>query len=161
VRSRIARRSSVLEELGTFLVTQHLPSSELNTALRKVGKDWNFDTLKFSETAGSPVHHMGMHLFKRFNLKQTYSIKTTTLTDFLKAIESGYFGNSYHNATHAADVMSSMFFFIERSILLDNMSEVDILASIIATLGHDIGHPGLNNRYMVNSKDDIALRYND
>ena len=35
------------------------------------------------------------------------------------------------------------------------------MAAVIAALGHDVGHPGVNNRYLVNSSDYLAIRYND
>lgn len=35
------------------------------------------------------------------------------------------------------------------------------MASIIAALGHDVGHPGVTNRFLVNNRDDIAIQYND
>ena len=38
---------------------------------------------------------------------------------------------------------------------------MDILATIIAALGHDIAHPAFTNRFLVNNHDIIAIRYND
>ena len=35
------------------------------------------------------------------------------------------------------------------------------ISCLIASLGHDIGHPGLTNRYLIASKHTLALRYND
>lgn len=32
---------------------------------------------------------------------------------------------------------------------------------MLAALSHDIGHPGLTNRYLISSKNELALRYND
>lgn len=32
---------------------------------------------------------------------------------------------------------------------------------ILAAVAHDIGHPGVTNRYLVNTRDEIALVYND
>lgn len=32
---------------------------------------------------------------------------------------------------------------------------------MIATMAHDIGHPGVTNRYLVASRNELALRYND
>lgn len=32
---------------------------------------------------------------------------------------------------------------------------------MVAALSHDIGHPGLTNRYLISSKNELALRYND
>lgn len=36
-----------------------------------------------------------------------------------------------------------------------------MLSLIVAALCHDIGHPGLNNGYMIASQDPLAIRYND
>ena len=41
------------------------------------------------------------------------------------------------------------------------MSEMDIFSVIIAALGHDIAHPAFTNRFLVNTHDMIAIRYND
>ena len=32
---------------------------------------------------------------------------------------------------------------------------------IISAMGHDLGHPGLNNNYHINASSDLALTYND
>lgn len=37
----------------------------------------------------------------------------------------------------------------------------DIFALLVAGLGHDIGHPGVNNFYMVNARTPLARLYND
>lgn len=39
-------------------------------------------------------------------------------------------------------------------------SDLEALTIIIATLGHDVGHKGLNNRYIINSKDGLAIQCN-
>ena len=38
---------------------------------------------------------------------------------------------------------------------------MDMLGAIIAAAGHDVGHPALTNRFLINSRDQIAIRYND
>ena len=35
------------------------------------------------------------------------------------------------------------------------------MAALVACLGHDTGHPGRNNAFMVNSKHKFAVLYND
>ena len=67
----------------------------------------------------------------------------------------------YHNACHAADVMHSFLFFLLHSSLQSKITSLEILGSIIAILGHDVAHPGLTNRFLVNNKDDLAFEYND
>ena len=32
---------------------------------------------------------------------------------------------------------------------------------MIASVAHDIGHPGVNNTFLINSNDELAIRYND
>jgi hypothetical protein len=41
------------------------------------------------------------------------------------------------------------------------ITESEKFALMIASVGHDIGHPGVNNAFLINSKDELALRYND
>jgi hypothetical protein len=40
-------------------------------------------------------------------------------------------------------------------------SNLEIFAVLVAALGHDVGHPGVNNIFLVKAKDDLALRHND
>ena len=40
-------------------------------------------------------------------------------------------------------------------------SVLDILGLVISSMGHDLGHPGVNNNYLINSESDLALTYND
>jgi hypothetical protein len=54
-----------------------------------------------------------------------------------------------------------MLFFIENSNLIRHMSDIDMLGVIIAAAGHDVGHPALTNRYLINSRNQLAMRYND
>ncbi|GAB5586814.1 3' [Umbelopsis nana] len=37
----------------------------------------------------------------------------------------------------------------------------DIFALLIASIGHDVGHPGVNNMFMINISNPLALLYND
>ena len=41
------------------------------------------------------------------------------------------------------------------------MSSLELLATIIAGLGHDVGHPAYTNKFLINNKDELALTYND
>jgi 3',5'-cyclic-nucleotide phosphodiesterase/cAMP-specific phosphodiesterase 4 len=38
---------------------------------------------------------------------------------------------------------------------------LETLSSIIACLAHDVGHPALTNRFLIQNRDDLAIQYND
>ncbi|KAG0171218.1 3',5'-cyclic-nucleotide phosphodiesterase [Apophysomyces sp. BC1015] len=38
---------------------------------------------------------------------------------------------------------------------------LDVLALLLASIGHDVGHPGVNNMFMVNTATPLAILYND
>jgi 3',5'-cyclic-nucleotide phosphodiesterase/cAMP-specific phosphodiesterase 4 len=69
--------------------------------------------------------------------------------------------NPYHNALHAADVFASIHYFINNSELSKSINKLDTICTLIAGFGHDVGHPGLTNRYLIQSRDKIAIQYND
>ena len=56
--------------------------------------------------------------------------------------------NPYHNAVHAADVANAVCFFINNG-LGSHLSNLEISSLILSALAHDIGHPGLNNAFLV------------
>jgi len=52
-------------------------------------------------------------------------------------------------------------YFYTNSEIISFLNPLELLSSIIAGLAHDVAHPGLNNKFIVNSRDDIAIVYND
>jgi 3',5'-cyclic-nucleotide phosphodiesterase/cAMP-specific phosphodiesterase 4 len=44
---------------------------------------------------------------------------------------------------------------------LKDLTGIELGSAIIAALAHDIGHPGVTNRYLITNKEKIAMRYND
>lgn len=73
----------------------------------------------------------------------------------------GYRDNPYHNSTHAADVTQTINFFLAKGNLLHRMTDLEILACIIAGLIHDFDHPGRTNAFHIATKDKKAILYND
>ena len=106
---------------------------------------------------------VGKVLFDYFNFNDKI-INIDKLDSFLYAISSTYHSNVlYHNAIHGADVTQTVSLIIMNSnfeeLAFTNIN--DILSIITACLGHDLGHPGLNNNFQINSLSDIAITYND
>ena len=94
-------------------------------------------------------------------VEDIHGIKKQIYENYFTAIEQKYNQNPYHNQHHAADVTCSFIYFIMNSFLKVQLENIENLAIVIACLGHDIAHPGLNNRFLVNNKSEIAMTYND
>ena len=90
-----------------------------------------------------------------------YSIPEDKILTFLNKLEQSYRKNHYHNSTHGADVMCSFLYLVNNSDIFSFISSLELFAGIIATLGHDAGHPGRTNRFLVMTMDDVAIVYND
>lgn len=148
------RRASVVNmaELGL---------DHLGGMLDEIGRNWSFDVWRAYSASQHSVSIVGKYLFKRWDLLPHLKCPEYMAEQFLLKVEKTYLDNPYHNACHAADVCHSFFYFLETANLLKKLSEVDMTACIIGALGHDIAHPGLTNRYLVNSKHKLAMRYND
>ncbi|CAO3590012.1 unnamed protein product [Absidia cylindrospora] len=99
--------------------------------------------------------------------------------------------NPYHNFLHAVDVMQATYYFLcQISVIApmdphaspslsphtsrgrytwlgdhvsmdDLFSSFDVLALILASIGHDVGHPGVNNMFMIRTATPLALMYSD
>lgn len=96
-----------------------------------------------------------------FTAYQLPNIDMTKLKNYLTEIESLYKENAYHNCTHAADVMNSLIYLIENTELIKYITNIDMLCIILGTLGHDVAHPGVTNRFLINTKDALTIKYND
>ena len=87
----------------------------------------------------------------------------------------------YHNFRHVVDVMQAIFYFLlqlgtlppypasaEKSNVHGPVSPIaallkpfDALTLLISAIGHDVGHPGVNNAFLVSLKAPVAQLYND
>lgn len=136
--------------------------SELGGVLKMIGKEWNFNTFFIDTcTKGKSIQTIGSYTIKKFGLDSVFEVTEETLKNFLNELERRYIKNPYHNSAHAADVMCSLIFLIQSSMLFEHVTSLELFAAIIAALGHDTGHPGKNNRFIVMSRNDIAILYND
>ena len=108
-------------------------------------------------TQNKPLATVGQYCIQKYNLDSCFYIHVTVYKDFFSSLESSYKSNPYHNSSHAADVLCSYLYLIQNSIFSNYLQDYEILASIIALLGHDVGHPGLTNRFLINSKNALAI----
>ena len=113
---------------------------------------------------------------------ERWRLSPTRLTRFLMACRAAY--NEfvdYHNFRHVIDVMQAIFYFLIQIGTLPRypasqlpsgigspkidiaslLRPVDALTLLITAIGHDVGHPGVNNAFLVALNAPLAQLYND
>ena len=126
----------------------------------------NFDIFKLKKIIGhtNVLPLMGKTILEAFGLVDDSIIATNKLEKFLYSITKQYLTTTlYHNSMHGADVTHTvcLFFLNSNAEEICSTNVLDLLSILIASLGHDIGHPGLTNNFQINALTDMALTYND
>jgi 3',5'-cyclic-nucleotide phosphodiesterase len=84
----------------------------------------------------------------------------------------------YHNFRHAVDVLQSVFSMLlhigalppyprsplppfSKSPIASLLTPFDAISLLISAIGHDVGHPGVNNVFLVKLNAPLAQLYND
>jgi len=85
-----------------------------------------------------------------------------TLYSFLGRIEEMYRADvPYHTAVHAADMMTTMEWFLRSPSFASQVTELDHVMALISCAIHDVGHPGRNNLFQAKTMSSTAVIYND
>ncbi|KAI0105422.1 hypothetical protein GGR51DRAFT_186941 [Nemania sp. FL0031] len=112
---------------------------------------------------------------------EKWRLPTDQLTTFLVACRAAY--NQfvpYHNFRHAVDVLQATFDFlihigvlppypctphslptIPKSPITSLLTPFEALTLLVSAIGHDVGHPGVNNGFLVVLNAPLAQLYND
>ncbi|OMJ92288.1 hypothetical protein SteCoe_4947 [Stentor coeruleus] len=135
--------------------------NELESVLSSLGKNWSFDIFFIYDTTGHSISIVSKYLLQKWSIAENSMISEDTATRYFEELENAYYSNPYHNACHASDVLHSLLYFILNTDILKNLVPLNLLAVVLAALGHDVGHPGLTNRFLVNNRDRLAIQYND
>jgi len=136
---------------------------------------WDFNVLSYpAESLASIIvtmfhelHLLHPHGLSKENRQHRSSMGESFLTravleDFVAAIQKRYSAeNPYHNFHHCTDVAHATFLIITSIREKAQMSSLECFSLLIAALAHDLEHPGVNNAFLIKSKHQLALRYND
>ncbi|KAK3379531.1 hypothetical protein B0T24DRAFT_160956 [Lasiosphaeria ovina] len=113
---------------------------------------------------------------------EPWRIPTDQLHGFLIACRAAYNGFvPYHNFRHVVDVLQATFHFLVRigalppypssnasrpvsppkSPIARLLGPFEALTLLVTAIGHDVGHPGVNNGFLVTLNAPLAQLYND
>ena len=121
-------------------------------------ESWDFDVLNYSE---EELFEIFVYIYDVLYVFDEFQVPDVIFASFLREVASRYINNTYHNFKHGCDVAYTVYRLIKDSSVYLILSQLEIYALMTAALGHDIGHPGVNNGYLVNSKHQFALQHND
>ncbi|KAI7775267.1 hypothetical protein LA080_007111 [Diaporthe eres] len=163
--------------LGTFRIS--VPAERQARIAHAVGQ-WHFCAHDFSDDElVVAASLMFSHALSMPELEQ-WRIPPDQLTQFVIACRAAY--NSfvpYHNFRHVVDVLQATFSFLlhtntimpyiycdasddaPKSPVEALLTPFEALTLLITAIGHDVGHPGVNNGFLVTLNAPLAQLYND
>ena len=138
-------------------------NDEAIAELRKIDQ-FDFDIFKLRRaTRDNELVTIVPYVLARHGLIGACAIELNCLFNFVKTLQSGYKNITYHNKTHAADVCQTFNYFATNGGIKDvtKMDNMETMSCLIAASMHDYEHPGVNNMFLVNISDSMAVKYND
>ena len=130
----------------------------------QVEGEWSTDMFEVARlTNNRPLTFVGQVAFAQHDLVDACGLPEGKVLAFLQAMDSGYRGDiPYHTNVHAADVLHSLNYLMAHGLAVKgNFGAVHILAALLAAVVHDYQHPGRSNQFLVDTGDELAMRYND
>ncbi|PAV55640.1 hypothetical protein WR25_25906 [Diploscapter pachys] len=137
-------------------------SADVKNALEN-DNTWHFDVIQLEKiTEYHALSQLGMKIFERWKVAELLACTEDLLHKWLSTIEAHYHaGNTYHNATHAADVLQATSYFLDSPSVAAHVTENHAVAALIAAAVHDLDHPGRGNAFLINTRQSLAVLYND
>ena len=118
-----------------------------------------FDVFQWNECQ---LYGIALGMCYSVMMPQLLVVDLVEVLDLIVEVERNYQSfNPYHNFRHAMDVTYMMYHMLLELNAVRFFVQLDLIVLLVAALCHDISHPGLNNLYQINSKTELAIRYQD
>lgn len=146
------RRASKIDNIGKRM------SIEMNLDYFEISElqKWSLDAYQVTN------HFKYIRLmFDTFDLISDFDINNEAMASFLVKVKSNYLENPFHNFYHGFTVMHSAFYLLNLKKINEIFNKQEMLAVLVASLCHDLGHRGFTNLYEINSFSDLSILYND
>mmetsp|Transcript_15149 Transcript_15149/g.26687 ORF Transcript_15149/g.26687 Transcript_15149/m.26687 type:complete len:1104 (-) Transcript_15149:2805-6116(-) len=154
-----------------YLADQTVPTADLlqrlnrlhNQALKVSSHEEGFSSLGYDilDIKTPKLLDMIVGAFFRLGLVHKFRIEESVLYTFLVAVERKYLNNPYHNFHHASAVFQQIYSILLKTRAPSFLYFQDILALLVASICHDIGHRGRTNDFESKILSDLAIQYND
>ncbi|KAH3763484.1 3'5'-cyclic nucleotide phosphodiesterase [Pelomyxa schiedti] len=109
------------------------------------------------------LENISMQVLEELDVLKPLNIPTDEVRAYINEIEHLYQPNYYHNQVHAADVVQCLYYLLVHGLweAIGVNNYLDVFILIISGVVHDVGHPGVNNAFLIATEDELAMRYND
>ncbi|VWU48246.1 3',5'-cyclic nucleotide phosphodiesterase, putative [Hepatocystis sp. ex Piliocolobus tephrosceles] len=147
------------KKIKKFLNDINVPDLIKNIRLinKKVLLEWDFNCLNYFKKSKYAFFDINMSLMSMVDNE----IPKNTVINFLSLVQKQYNNVPYHNIMHAAMVTQKFFCLSKKLGIYDFMENKIKFVMFISGICHDIGHPGYNNLFFVNSLHPLSIIYND
>jgi len=126
---------------------------------------WDFSIFELEEKSGGhPIVAMVLHFVRQLDLDEQLPINMPFLMKYLTELEMGYKSSKevpFHNMSHGADCTHGTTYFLLQPQMRQHLTTLDLYCIILGAAMHDFEHPGVSNAFLVNSRHDTAILYND
>ena len=140
-----------------------LNNNLLNISLLNDIETDNFDIFELDKKSSKKsLSLIGNYIFNRFGFNNI--IKYSMFENWCKKIAEGYNRkNPYHTDIHAGDITQTclVFFKIGKINEICKLNQLSKCALFLSCICHDYKHPGLNNNFLKDTKNILAIKYND
>lgn len=120
----------------------------------------DFDALQF-ENKGD-LEKFTLFALEDIDVISHFKLNVSKLQTFIHNVAKMYRSNPYHNWQHGFFVFHFVYYFIK---VVPEMKrffrKLDLLAILIASMCHDVDHPGNDNSYEIEIETDLARIYNN
>lgn len=160
----------VAEEMLKLWAGSDVATSGLALMLERLTSPeaWSFEIFQYDvecsllAESGRSAAILCHYLLERHRVIDALDIDRKKLLTWMTKIDESYLPtNPYHSALHAADVCANVNYFISQPNLHRHLTPLDVLASLVAGIVHDMGHPGVNNDFLEATMNELSVVYND
>lgn len=129
---------------------------------QEVFASWNFNALSLSKNQRV---NLAVYTVSKFHDDGDGFVNTGDevgmFQRFATAVEKEYLPVPFHSFAHAVDVLHGVSRVLRSISSGSFLSELEEFSLLIAAIGHDIGHPGVNNGFLSEVGHELAMQYND
>jgi len=124
---------------------------------------WDFNAFLLDRfSGGRSLSTLCLHIFHSTGLISSFGLDPADLCSFFRVVERGYHSsNPYHTSIHACDVTQAIYVFCQHVSLVNHLTKVELLATLVAAMCHDLDHPGVNEKFLVSTGSHLAVLYDN